>query len=99
LSESAPFALQSFLIVFIIDFNVIIFVGVTWVKGNQSSSFNSLLFDDIIEHGNSSIVKFFGLLTNGLIVEDFWVSSVWVLSSDLPGDEEWIPINIFDQRS
>lgn len=46
-----------------------------------------------------SIVKeLLGFLTNSLIIEDLRVGPVGVLASDLPGLEEWVPIDVGDQR-
>jgi hypothetical protein len=99
LSQCAPFALKSFEIVFIINFDVIIFIGIARVETKESSGFDSLFFDDFFKHSHGCIVKFLCLFSNCLIIEDFWISSIWIFSSNLPRDKEWIPINVFYERS
>lgn len=36
-------------------------------------------------------------LTNSFILENFWIASVWVFSSELPHIKERLPVNVWDK--
>ncbi len=52
---------------------------------------------NVLNHLLGIVVEFLGFNTDCLVVEDLGVGSVWVLASDLPGLEEWVPIEIREE--
>jgi hypothetical protein len=98
LSEHAEFLCGSYSINWIIQLDVIILIGVAWIEPNNSSGFNKISINYHFEHLLSFIIELLGLLSNSLVFEDLWVSSIGVLASDLPSLEEGVPIDVFNQR-
>jgi len=97
LSEHAELSSDCFSIILIIDFNVIILIGVTWIESYNGSGFHKFSIDNLLEHLLSFIIELLGLLSHSLVFEDLWVSSIGVLASDLPSLEEGVPIDVRNQ--
>ena len=97
LTNSAEFSFKSFLVILIVNFNIVIAVRVGWIETNYSSSFNELVVYDVLQHFLSIIEQLLSLLTDCLIIKDLWICSIWILSSDLPCLEERIPINEWNE--
>lgn len=76
----------------VIDFDIIFGVRVARIESNDSSGLNQVVVNNVLEHLLGVIEELLGLLSDSLVVKDLWVSSVGVLTSDLPGLEEWVPI-------
>jgi hypothetical protein len=93
LSQGCELGLQGFAIGLVVNFNVVLLVSVARIESDYSSGLDEVLIYDLLEHFLGSVEKLLCLSSNGLVLEDLWIGSVWVLASDLPGLEERIPID------
>lgn len=82
------------LVVIRVDLDVFVVDTVGGVESNYAISFNPSLFNDLIEHLLCVVKQLLGLFSDCLVFEYLGVSSVWVLSSQLPGLEEGVPVNV-----
>jgi hypothetical protein len=95
LSECAVSCFEGGAIVLVVNFNIIIIIRVARIEPNNGSSLYEVTVDDLFEHFLGSIIELLSLLTNIFVFEDLWVGPVGVLASDLPGLEEWIPVDVW----
>ena len=87
------FSFYLIFIIFIIDLNIIFFVWIAWIEAYYTTSFNKILIDYFIQHQICCIKKLLCFLSYCLVIENFWITSVWIFTSNLPCLKEWIPIN------
>ncbi len=100
LSQSTKCSFHFTQIIFIINLNILISSSrITRIKSNNSSCFYKPFFDNLFQHFLSTIKKLFSLFSYSFIIKYFWISSVWILASDLPCWKEWIPVNKRNQFS
>ena len=95
LSEGAISSFEGGTIVLVVDFNIIIIIRVARIEPNNGSSFYEVTVNNLFEHLLGSIIELLGLLSNIFVFEDLWVGPVGILASDLPGLEEWIPVDVW----
>jgi len=92
LAQGEEFGSKGLSILLVIHLNIVIFIGVTRIKSNDCSGFNFLVGDEILQHGLRSVEELLCFSAHSLVVEDFGVGSVRVLTVDLPGLKEGVPI-------
>ena len=76
------------------DFDIIVVNSVARVEADDSSRLDKILIYESAKHDLSIIIKLLGLSTASFIIKDFRVCSIWVLATNLPRCEEWIPIDV-----
>jgi len=77
-----------------VHLNIVVVHLTSRVKSHYCAALNTLVVNQISEHHLSVVEKLLCLSTNGLVLENFRVAPVWVLTSDLPGHEERVPVDI-----
>lgn len=87
------FCLYFIFIIFLINFNIVLFIWIAWIETYYSMSFNKILIDYLIQHQISCFKKFFCFFSNCLIIKYFRIPSIWIFTSNLPCLKEWVPIN------
>ena len=78
------------------NFNIIYTHGVARIEPDDASSFDQVLIDKSAEHNLTSVKESLCFSAYSLIVEYFWISSVGIFSANLPGREEWVPVDVVE---
>mmetsp|Transcript_34241 Transcript_34241/g.78971 ORF Transcript_34241/g.78971 Transcript_34241/m.78971 type:complete len:295 (-) Transcript_34241:707-1591(-) len=74
----------------------------TSVRGEETDNTlqgHAFLCDKLLHHGLGIIKQFLGFTAHSLIVEDLWIATVGVSSTQLPCLKEWIPVNVWHNVS
>jgi len=66
---------------------------VSGIETNYASRLKPFIRDDFIKHDFRILEKLLGLLSDSFVIENLGVCAVWILSTNLPALEKWIPIN------
>jgi len=80
-----------------VDLDVFVVDTVGRVESNYAIGLNPPLLNDLIQHLLCIVKQLLCFFSHCLVLKDLRVASIWVLSSQLPCLEEWVPINIRDQ--
>jgi len=76
------------------DFDIVVVNSVARVKADDSSCLDEIIIYESTKHDLSIIIELLGLSTASFIIKDFRVCSIWVLATNLPRCEKWIPIDV-----
>ena len=78
------------------NFNIIYTNGVARIEPDDASSFDQVLIDKSAEHDLASVKESFCFSTHSFVVEYLRIGPVRVFSANLPGREEWVPIDVIE---
>lgn len=93
LTDCTELGLESLSVVLIVHLDVIVLVSVARVEADDAASLNQFVINNVLQHFLGIIEKLLGLLADSLVLEDLGISPVWILTTNLPSLEEWIPVN------